>query len=256
MQTWEGKETVLKALIQYTKNSTYWTTEPKIADQVEKIVLRESKRNNPAFRHHALECLADFVELRREVDMYPQVYTVVNPIIEECLENREEMDVDSKSGGPSSKAIIESTLANSAMALLQSVSPSLKSGEDLSFEFAQTLELLNRIRNENGSRKALDKIYDAEKLLFEKTREAQPRSLSGSLESVMIEYVEYLFTSTDHVEQTRIKAAEAAVAMAQMARHGDRIKNVLAQAVATAKATERSASVQQALDRALKLLRE
>jgi len=253
-KTWEGKETVLKALIQYAKNSTYWLADDKVAEQVEKIVLRESKRNNVVYRQHALECLGDFAELRRGVNMYSHVYGVTKPVIEGSLENAEDMDVDFKSGGPSSKAVIESTLANAANALLKSINPSKTKDKALSSELTQTLELVNRIRVEHRSRKTVDAIYDAQKSLFERLHEAQEGDLEGRLESILIEYTKQIFASGDQVEQTRIKAAEATVALAPIARQGHRIKAVFVQDLLAAKEQERSATIQQSLDRARKLV--
>ena len=66
-------------------------------------MLREAKRNNHDYRPHALACLGDFIELREEVDWYNQIHSILEPIIEGALDNVNEMDVDSRSGGPSSK---------------------------------------------------------------------------------------------------------------------------------------------------------
>lgn len=253
-KTWEGKENVLKALVQYAKNSTWWSTDPKVAEQVEKIILRESKRNNPAYRQHAFECLGDFVELRQEVDMFSLVYGIVKPVVEESLDSAEEMDVDSKLGGASSKGVIESTLASAASALLKSINPSRTKNDDLRSELTQVLELTDRIRTEHRSRKTTEATYDAQKSLFERLHEAQGGDLLQHLESILIEYTKQVFASSEQVEQTRIKGAEASVALAPIARQRDRTQAVFVQEVSTAKEQERSASVQQILDRARKLV--
>ena len=265
LQTWAGKETVLKALIQYAKYSTLWLSDQSMSEQLEKIVLRESKRNNAVFRPHALEALSDFVTLRKETDMYPQTYATVQPLIESSLDDSEDMDVDSKSGGPSSKSITESTLANAAMALLNSLNPSIIDTKDLSTRLSQTLHLSNRIIKEHRGRKAIDAIYDCEKSLFEKIAQwppksqlAPPQSLSNPLlEKVLSEYANQIFASSDHVEQTRVKAAEAAVAMAPIARQGgNELKVAFARGLTDAKGLERSVPVRQILERAGRLLEE
>ena len=75
------------------------------------IIIRESKRNNPRYRQHALACLGEFVELRDSVDMYPQVYEITEPVIQEALSGSGDMDIDSPTGGPSSKSMqVEITL--------------------------------------------------------------------------------------------------------------------------------------------------
>lgn len=255
-KTWEGKEIVLKALIEYARNSTYWSTDPKVTEQVEKIVFRESKRNNPAYRQHALECLSRFVELRPEVNMYKQIYEITRPVVEESLDNAEEMDVDSKSGGPSSKAVIESTLANAASALLNTINVSHTKHEDLSSEMTQVLELVNRTRTEHRSRMAVEAIYDAEKSLFERLHKAREGDLQENLGSVLIEYTKQIFDCTDQVEQTRTKAAQAAIALAPVARRWSNVKAAFAQGVSAAKEQERSTTVRQSLERAQRLADE
>ena len=251
-KTWEGKETVLKAFIHFLKSNKFWADEPKVAEQVEKIVVRESKRNNPAFRQHALECLGDFAELRETVNMYPQVYGITKPVIEESLEESDEMDVDSQSGGPSSKLIKETNLVNALRALLKSINPQ-KAG-NLESELKQTLELINRVRAAAASRNTLNAIYDGEQTLFGRLNKFQESISVGTLEAVLSDYILQIFASADSVEQTRLKAAEAVNAIAPMACRSDRLKSILVGRLAEAQGQERSSSVQQSLDRARKLL--
>ena len=251
-KTWEGKETIVKALIHLAKNSTFWSTDQKVGEQFEKIVLRESKRNNPVFRQHALESLGDFVGLR-ETDMFAQVFGVTKPIIEEMLNDSDEMDIDSKSGGPSSKTVRELTLANASTALLKSINPREKGGNELVSSLTGTLELVSRIAAGTASRVTLNAIYDAEKELFDRLEGVQDGVLSGPLEAILVEFVKQLFSSKDEqVEQTRLKASEAAMAIAPMASRAMGMKVVLTEELARARAHERSLTVQQSLDRARK----
>ena len=256
VKTWEGKENIVKSLIQLAKNSTFWTTDHKVGEQFEKIILRESKRNNPIFRQHTLECLGDFAELRDTVDMFPQVLAVTKPIIEEMLSDSDEMDIDSESGGPSSKTVTELTLANASTALLKSVNPRRGSGKDLVFSLTETIKLVGQIRSGAASRLTLNAIYDGQKKCFDRLHEVQDGSLSLPLESVLVEYVKQLFGSNEQVEQTRLKASEAAVSVAPLVRRGNSIKTVFREHLATARAQERSVPVQESLDRAGKMVDE
>ena len=255
-KTWEGKENIVKALIHLAKNSTFWTTDHKVGEQFEKIILRESKRNNPIFRQHALECLGDFAELRDTVDMFPQVLAVTRPIIEEMLNDSDEMDIDSKSGGPSSKIVTELTLANASTALLKSVNPRRRKGKELVFSLTETMELVGRIRAGASSRLTLNAIYDGEKECFDRLHEVQDGPLPLALESVLAQYVLELFGSNEQVEQTRLKASEAAVSVARLVGQGNSIKRVFREQLTTARAQERSVPVQQSLDRAGKIVDE
>ena len=253
-KTWEGKEIVLKALIHLAKNSTFWSTDQKVGEQFEKILLRESKRNNPIFRHYALACLGEFVGLRETVNLFPQVLGVTKPIIEQILSDSDEMDVDSKSGGPSSKTITELTLANASTALLNSVKPRKMSEEELVSSLMEIVRIVSRVRRGAASRVTLNAIYDGQKELFERFDDRKDDELPGSVETMLVEYVKLLDGSMEQVEQSRLKASEAAFAMAPMASKGVGSKTALAKYIATAREQERSASVEQRLERAMKRL--
>ena len=253
-KTWDGKETVVKALIHLAKNSTVWSTDENVGQQFEKITLRESKRNNPVFRQQALECLGEFVELRETVDMFPQVLEVTKPVIEETLSDSDEMDVDSKSGGPSSKTVSELTLANALIALIRSVNPRKRKGQDLVSSLTETLELVGRVWTGAASRLTLNAIYDSQKSFFERLNAVQHEPLPGPLENNLLEYVKQIFSSSEQVEQTRLKASEAAVSAVPLVSKGQNIKMVFTKELARARAEERSVSVQQSLDRARKIL--
>ena len=71
----------------------------------QKIVIRESKRNNAVYRQEALSSLGDFAEWRKDRDLYSQVLEITEPLIEDWSDDTDNMDVDSASGGPSSKSM-------------------------------------------------------------------------------------------------------------------------------------------------------
>ena len=68
-------------------------------------MIRESKRNNPNYRQHAMASLGDFIELRVDMDLYDKIYEITEPVILETVDDTDDMDVDSKSGGLSSKLL-------------------------------------------------------------------------------------------------------------------------------------------------------
>lgn len=70
-------------------------------------MLRESKRNNLAYRQHALACLADYLELRESIHLATEVYDITAPIIKDSLAGSDEMDHDRQSGGHASKTMYE-----------------------------------------------------------------------------------------------------------------------------------------------------
>ena len=70
----------------------------------QKIMFRESKRNNPKYRQEALACLGSYIELIVDVDLFPQVYNTVEPVVQIFL-NDSEMDIDLPNGESSSTAM-------------------------------------------------------------------------------------------------------------------------------------------------------
>jgi proteasome component ECM29 len=60
------------------------------------IILREAKRNNVAYRPHALNALADFAEIRPDLDLLPDAISIVGPIVEDLINgDGDKMEIDS-----------------------------------------------------------------------------------------------------------------------------------------------------------------
>lgn len=60
------------------------------------IAIREAKRNNSAYRPHALSSLGTFAENRDDLDIMPDALTIVPPVVEDLSDDQEEkMDLDS-----------------------------------------------------------------------------------------------------------------------------------------------------------------
>lgn len=59
-------------------------------------MLREAKRNNEAYRPHALNALGDFAELREDLNLLPDAIAIVEPIVEDLTApDDDHMDIDS-----------------------------------------------------------------------------------------------------------------------------------------------------------------
>lgn len=55
-------------------------------------MVREAKRNNPAYRPHALRALGDFAEIQDDVDLMPDVLSIVPSVVEEHSGDKMEID--------------------------------------------------------------------------------------------------------------------------------------------------------------------
>ena len=122
---------------------------------------------------------------------------------------------------------------------------------DLSLSLSQTLSLAKRAISRK-SRLVLDAIFNGEKALFQKLHD--DGSASESTEDILLEHVPTLFDQEDRVEQTRVKAIDAAAALASYTRHGSRLKILLEREINSAREVERAYSVKQSLDHAMSLL--
>lgn len=101
LKTFEGKEKLLDALVDvHTKAKAFWEADEKVAAQLKKIVLREAKRNNDAYRVHALSCLWKCAAAREDLEgMWEEVVGIVKPYLEEYAdEDRMDVDKDEKEG--------------------------------------------------------------------------------------------------------------------------------------------------------------
>ncbi|KAL8949323.1 MAG: hypothetical protein Q9222_004562 [Ikaeria aurantiellina] len=274
-KTWEGKEKVLEAFVKFARIRNAVTQDDHTWTQIEKIMLRESKRNNANYRQHALASLAEYVELRDSIDLAAEVYEITAPIIGDSLARSDEMDLDVQPGGRPSKTTYElasirnrnvkrsgidrsadrwhrseEILANAQAALLRSINPHGQTIEGICSSLSRALALTTRTLSESADRNVHNVIYEAERSLFEKLQKSFRHNLSEPLTNLLIEYLKTLFMKQEQVEQTRIKAAEAATAFAPLTKQDQRMRAALIDAISNAKTQERSLSVQQSLDRA------
>lgn len=116
-KTWEGKERVLDAFIIFAKASCLPEISTQVKDQMhvsllflliaqlfhgltndpsmQRIIVRESKRNNATYRIHAFSGLGQFAQNFKSAFSFETVSSIVRPVIEEELEESSSMDIDS-----------------------------------------------------------------------------------------------------------------------------------------------------------------
>lgn len=105
LKTFTGKEKLLEALADvHTKAKAFWEGDEKVAAQLKKIVLREAKRNNEAYRVHAFKCLWQCAAAREDLEggLWGDVVGIVKPYLEEYADE-DRMDVDSAGAGGDAK---------------------------------------------------------------------------------------------------------------------------------------------------------
>lgn len=97
-KTWEGKEIVLAAFVRFVeRGKALWAANGKVGKQIEKVAVREAKRQNKAYRPFALEALGKICRTRTDLELSGQAIEIVRNVLEEVLGDEEEgdkMDVD------------------------------------------------------------------------------------------------------------------------------------------------------------------
>ncbi|EAQ92972.1 hypothetical protein CHGG_01207 [Chaetomium globosum CBS 148.51] len=78
-----------------------WEADAGLAAQLNKVVVREAKRNNEVYRPHAFACLWKVAAEREDLDMLGEIVGIVEPYlaVEEEEEDGDAMDVDPPKGG-------------------------------------------------------------------------------------------------------------------------------------------------------------
>ena len=252
-KTWDGKEKILDSFVKFIKNSAVLKTNEPIASQAQKIIIREVRRRNPRYRPYALASLAEFVELRDSVDLFAQTYEIAEPAIQAALgDDASAMDIDEPNGSTSSKSLVEETLANAVAAIVQSVNPKCLQGPELVSALGKTLEIVEKVMKDSGSRIILNALFSADSSLFAKFHAHFPTPYTADLEDILAGFAKTLFQTQDAVEQTRLKAGEALVAMARLCKStGSRkLRGVLEAWIGETMGKERSGVVKQTLRKA------
>lgn len=97
-KTWDGKEIVLEAFVRFVeRGDSFWKEDKKVAKQIEKVTIREAKRQNKTYRPHGLEALGKICRARTDLELSSTVVEIVESLLEELLggeEDGEKMDVD------------------------------------------------------------------------------------------------------------------------------------------------------------------
>ncbi|OCL06260.1 major component of the proteasome [Glonium stellatum] len=92
-KTWEGKEVVLEAFGKFVeKGRLLWSVDKRVGVQVQKVAVREAKRQNKAYRPFALRALGQVARVRDDLDMSEVVCEIVGGVVEELVGNEEDGD--------------------------------------------------------------------------------------------------------------------------------------------------------------------
>ncbi|PVH97771.1 ARM repeat-containing protein [Periconia macrospinosa] len=98
-KTWDGKEIVLEAFVRFVeKGGDLWKVEAKVAKQIEKVAIREAKRQNKTYRPFALKAFGQICLARDDLELSNTAVELGEIVLDEVLAGVEDgddkMDVD------------------------------------------------------------------------------------------------------------------------------------------------------------------
>lgn len=92
-KTWNGKERVIQAYPPFVRHVPgLW---PRHGNQMNKIALREAKRNNAIYRPYAIKALGEYALARSDVDLSRDIVELLEGVVDE-ISNLDKMDVDTQ----------------------------------------------------------------------------------------------------------------------------------------------------------------
>jgi proteasome component ECM29 len=107
-KSWEGKEKVLEAFVTFAVDTkAIVNSDAGKMKELEQIVLREAKRNNPTYRGPAIKCLGIYADGFETLDLFERTYDIVDSAVAPADEN--EMDVDGGEGRSEKQLLVISS---------------------------------------------------------------------------------------------------------------------------------------------------
>ncbi|RMZ92691.1 hypothetical protein DV736_g66, partial [Chaetothyriales sp. CBS 134916] len=92
-KTWDGKERIVLMFPKFVKHCHVFWTDAGISAQMQRLIVREAKRNSPVYRAHAIQALGEFAETRLDLDLSGEIVDYFSTLVEE-LSGNDDMDVD------------------------------------------------------------------------------------------------------------------------------------------------------------------
>lgn len=86
LKIFDGKEKLLQEFVKFVGSvEKFWKEEIEMTNHMKKIIIREANRNNVGYRVYSFEALGDFSEMRRDLNMFDEVFNIVFPFCEKFL---------------------------------------------------------------------------------------------------------------------------------------------------------------------------
>ncbi|KAL2261226.1 hypothetical protein VTK26DRAFT_4536 [Humicola hyalothermophila] len=169
LKTFEGKEALLgplpgfaqkigRLLVVGSGNRDHRDS-PGVVEQIRKIVLREAKRNNEAYRPHAFHCLWRYAEVREDLELLGEIVEIVTPYWrpdEQEDEDEDPMDVDRPSSGKAAGAAGLDLKSRTVWAALEAVVKGYNRARMRRRPIATLREVILALESANGKGEGLN----------------------------------------------------------------------------------------------------
>ncbi|KAH8890430.1 hypothetical protein GQ53DRAFT_176317 [Thozetella sp. PMI_491] len=143
LKTFPSKEKLLVAFPDFvSKGKALWEKDAAFSKLLEKIAIREAKRNNADYRPHAFRCLWRFAAARDDLSLLSTIGDIVTPHLD-LSPDEDAMDVDKPKGAKSGGLDLKSETAWTAIEALAKGYNRQKMSENPSAELNAIVEALD-----------------------------------------------------------------------------------------------------------------
>lgn len=269
LKTFAGKEKLLDALADVaSKGRALWEGDAAVAAQMRKVVLREAKRNNEAYRVHAFRCLWRCAAAREDTDLWEEAVGIARPFLEEYADE-DRMDVDGDGNGGKAAREKEALVYKTALGAVEVVAR----GYNRPLLKKRPAEVAGRILDVLGPFFAKSRFDSIRREVWYKAVEDMMKEADGAAgeeggagagagADVARRYFESLDVDKPDlgVETQRVARAQATVALARAVKKGvfgpaasgqDGVAGTMRGAITEARGAERSVDVRRIMDEAL-----
>lgn len=251
LKTFDGKERVLQAYVKFTKLAKeLWRKDISIAAEMKKIATREAKRNNAAYRPHALTSLGEYAQERTDINMFDEVFDIISPRLEELLTEDE----------TTSASADTATITAGITAVFRAINVAQATPSPLT-RLPPLLAMLHRAQRSTKNTVATrSAVYEGMSTLLSSLRESTRAPGSSSYYATVSSFLSLLeLTSNAGGEALRTKRAEAAESLVLAMAGGvfgtsgderEEVERRMLEEIQVAKRNERSDGVRKILESA------
>jgi proteasome component ECM29 len=227
-RSWEGKEVILKAFVDFvSKVKGFWEKDEKIAQLMNKIMIREAKRDNRAYQTHAYALLGEYAAAREDLDLSEAVMEIVKPTVETLTKDDDEnkMDVDGDDDTTKVKEGDKDAILLGAIKAVRSAlySPLARQSSEHSTQLVPHLTLLSKANSTHSRPVSLEVLTTLKDTVFPELNKSPSSKVSASQNKKLIVLLGQLLFQPRYnafPEDGRLQRAKTLAALADVGSSG------------------------------------